>query len=268
MKFIGLSLSLVDLDPEYFWHFLDPANHRDGIPLDAISYHFYAVPDILNPFGLEGNAPFDTWYGKLFSQADGFLRQVQLIESIKSRLSPDTETHINELGTFAPDVMNPAPDTPTEYWALSGAVVAYIWSRLTALRSDLVGVAECIDYPGTNHGVSLLDWEAGEPDARYRVLKLLLDNFGPGDTLHPNAPLPPRLATRLHRQAFVSPEGQRKILLVNKYPETVRVQVTDPVRYIHTIDTATGAGPAITRPVESGMVELGPFGTAVAFVEA
>ncbi|WP_280460310.1 hypothetical protein [Nocardia carnea] len=268
MKFIGLSLSLVDLDPEYFWHFLDPANHRDGIPLDAISYHFYAVPDILNPFGLEGNAPFDTWYGKLFSQADGFLRQVQLIESIKSRLSPDTETHINELGTFAPDVMNPAPDTPTEYWALSGAVVAYIWSRLTALGIDLVGVAEFIDYPGMNHGVSLLDWETGEPNARYRVLKLLLDNFGPGDTLHPNAPLPPMLATRLHSQAFVSPEGQRKILLVNKYPETVRVQVTDPVRYIHTIDTATGAGPAITRPVESGMVELGPFGTAVAFVEA
>src|SRR5690606_41917340 len=119
------------------------------------------------------------------------------------------------LGTVAPDVMAPAPDTPTEYWALSGAVVAYIWSRLTALGIDLVGGAEFIDYPGMNHGVSLLDWETGEPNARYRVLKLLLDNFGPGDTLHPNAPLPPSLATWHHSQALVSQERKRNSLQLN-----------------------------------------------------
>lgn len=32
-------------------------------------------------------------------------------------------------------------------------------------------------------GVSLLDWETGAPNARYHVLKLLLDNFGVGDVL-------------------------------------------------------------------------------------
>ncbi|WP_280463900.1 hypothetical protein [Nocardia carnea] len=40
-----------------------------------------------------------------------------------------------------------------------------------------------------------------------------------------------------------------------------------PVRTISTIDTTTGDGPAVTRHVENGEVELGPFATAVATVE-
>ncbi|WP_327148077.1 hypothetical protein [Nocardia sp. NBC_01329] len=268
MKFVGLSLSLIDLDPEYFWYFLDPANHKDAIPLDAFSYHFYATPDILDPISLTGNAPFGEWHGKLFSQADGFLRQVQLIESIKRRLSPETATHINELGTFAPDIVNPDPDAPADYWALSGAVVAYLWARLTELGIDLVGVAEFIDYPGMIYGASLLDWNTGEPNARYRSLKLLLDNFAPGDTVHRAgaAPTMESPETRVYGQAFRSPDGSRKILLVNKYPQPVRVRFTDPVDAITTVDTTTGSGPAETRPVVNGEVELGPFATAVATV--
>ncbi|MGW5384132.1 hypothetical protein [Nocardia sp. NPDC003963] len=269
MKFIGLSLSLVDFDPEYFWHFLDPANHADGRPVDAFSYHFYACPDILNPIGLPGNLPSESWHGVLFSQVDGFLRQVQLIESIKQRLSPGTETHINEIGTFTPDVMNPEPDAPAEYWALSAAVVTYLWSQLIELGIEVVGVAEFLGYPGMVHGVSLLDWETGEPNARYRALELLLANFGPGDTVY-RAGAAPTLASpdnRIHSHAFAGPDGQRRILLVNKYPEPVRVRFADPVANIHTVDTSTGADPAVTRPVEDGEVELGPFATAVAIVE-
>ncbi|GGL32936.1 hypothetical protein [Nocardia jinanensis] len=269
MKFVGLSLSLVDFDPEYFWYFLDPANHTDGTPVDAFSFHFYAMPDILDPVTLRGNLPFEKWHSVLFSQADGFLRQVQLIESIKQRLSPETETHINEIGTFTPDILNPEPDAPEEYWALSAAVVTYLWSRLTELGIELVGVAEFLGYPGMVHGVSLLDWRTGEPNARYRALELLLANFGPGDTLH-RAGSAPTLAApdaRIHGQAFACTDGQRRILLVNKYPEPVRVRFTDPVASIRTVDTSTGAGPAVTRPVDNGEVELGPFATAVAFVE-
>ncbi|MGV9928738.1 hypothetical protein [Nocardia rhamnosiphila] len=269
MKFIGLSLSPITTDPEYFWHFLDPANHKDGIPLDAFSYHFYATPQIVNPMSPAGNAPFEEWPGLFFAQADGFLRQVQLVESIKHRLSPGTETHINELGTFTPDVMNPEPEAPEDYWALSGAVVAYLWSRLTALGIDLVGVAEFIDYPGMIHGASLLDWNTGEPNARYRALQLLLDNFGPGDTVHraTTSPVPDAPETTVHGQAFASPDGRRRILLVNKNPHPVLVNFTDPVAAIDTVDTTTGSGPALRKQVTNGEVELGPFATAVAVVD-
>ena len=43
-KFVGLSLAMPSLNPKYFEYFLNHANHAPGVPLDYISYHFYAVP--------------------------------------------------------------------------------------------------------------------------------------------------------------------------------------------------------------------------------
>ncbi|BCK55897.1 hypothetical protein [Nocardia wallacei] len=261
MKFIGLSLAMVETNPEYFWHFLDPANHAAGIPLDAVSYHFYATPEILNPVAGEGNQPFDRWRASYFAQADGFLRQVRLIDSIRRRLSPGTKTFLNEIGTFNPDVMNPEPAVPDDYWALAAAVVAYLWSELTALGIDLVGVAEFNGYPGMIPGVSLLDWETGAPNARYHVLKLLLDNFGVGDVLCETTvggPMSP--VTRIHARGIRTAAGQRKVLLINKFAEPVRIGLAGGGTAA-VIDTRTG--PPVTRPVTGEAIELGPFATVV-----
>ncbi|MBB4935536.1 hypothetical protein F4561_006430 [Lipingzhangella halophila] len=271
MRFIGLSLAMAKIDPQYFWHFLNPANHEDGIPLDAISYHLYAWPDIINPMGPEGNPPFDHWPGILFAQADGFVSQVQLLESIKHHLSPNTETHINEIGTFAPDMMNADPRVPADYWALSGAVVAYLWSQLTELGIDLVGIAEFMDYPGMIPSLTLVDWETGAPNARYWAAKLLIDNFRPGDTLvdtmvgHPEVP-----DGRVHARGFVSSDGRRTLLLVNKRPEPIRVTLGDPGQRgeVTMVDTSTGAEPPKSVPLAGDAgVELGGFATAVATLD-
>ncbi|GAB2728719.1 hypothetical protein [Nocardia thraciensis] len=217
MKFIGLSLSHVHHEPEYFWHFLDPANHRHGIPVDAISYHFYASPEIVNPFAAEGNPPYAHWRDVFFAQADGFVEQVRYIESIRRRLAPDTATFVNEVGTFTPDLMNPAPDIPSEYWHLSAAVGSYLWARLTELGIDLLGIAEFMDYPGMIPGTTLLDWETGAPNARYEALALLLAHFRPGDRLVTTTTGVPGFPdARVHAQGFVTASGARKLLLVNK----------------------------------------------------
>jgi hypothetical protein len=42
-KFMGMALGSPS-DPHYFEYFLNHANHKPGIPLDYISYHFYATP--------------------------------------------------------------------------------------------------------------------------------------------------------------------------------------------------------------------------------
>ncbi|HEY6900751.1 MAG TPA: glycosyl hydrolase family 39, partial [Puia sp.] len=42
-KFIGLSLALTQ-NPAYFEYFLNPKNHKPGIPLEGISYHHYSGP--------------------------------------------------------------------------------------------------------------------------------------------------------------------------------------------------------------------------------
>ena len=41
---MGMALAAPGRDPKFFEYFLNPANHKPGIPLDMISYHFYASP--------------------------------------------------------------------------------------------------------------------------------------------------------------------------------------------------------------------------------
>jgi hypothetical protein len=44
IKFVGLALAEPSSNPRMFEYFLNPKNHQPGIPLDMISYHFYATP--------------------------------------------------------------------------------------------------------------------------------------------------------------------------------------------------------------------------------
>src|SRR5215469_16133556 len=44
LKFVGMALAMPSLDPQFFEYFLEHKNHKPGIPLDFISYHFYATP--------------------------------------------------------------------------------------------------------------------------------------------------------------------------------------------------------------------------------
>ncbi len=44
MKFVGLALAMPSDNPRMFEYFLNHKNHKPGIPLDMISYHFYASP--------------------------------------------------------------------------------------------------------------------------------------------------------------------------------------------------------------------------------
>ncbi|WP_202805991.1 hypothetical protein [Actinopolymorpha alba] len=275
MKFIGLSLSHMHHQPEYFWQFLDPAKHRDGIPLDAFSYHFYASPEIVNPFGEVGNAPSAHWRNIFYAQADAFLDQVRLIESIRRRLAPNTKTFINELGTYPADVMNPAPDIPDEYWALSASLQSYLWANLVSLGIDLVGIAEFMDYPGMIPGTSLLDWESGAPNARYHALALLLRSFAPGDSLVATSTGVPGFPNpRIHAQGFVSVDGSRSILLINKTTNPVSVAIDSDISTeqskpgrVRQVSTATGDAEVTTGPLnaENGSVvlTLDAYGTAV-----
>jgi hypothetical protein len=77
-----------------FEYFLNPANHKPSVPLDYISYYFYASP-----------TPSQTladWQYTFFDQANGFLGTVRYIENIRKRLSPSTKTDLDELGVILP----------------------------------------------------------------------------------------------------------------------------------------------------------------------
>lgn len=270
MRFIGLSLSHVHHDPEYFWHFLDPANHAPGIPLDAFSIHFYASPDIVNPFGPDGNPPASTWETTFFAQGEGFLEQVRLIASIARRLSPGTKILLNEIGTYSSDIMNPDPVIPHEYWALSASWHTYLWARCLELDIDLFGVAEFNGYPGMIPAVSLVDWETGEPNARYHATKLMVDHIRPGDRLVPTTTGAPGYPdARVHAQAVIGADGRRRIVLVNKRNVPMHVEVGDCSRNstLYSVDASTPTGAPTAHAIGEGRVTLPAYASAVLVLE-
>jgi len=94
-KFVAAALAFPSGNPHFFEYFLDHKNHQPAIPLDFISYHFYAVPT--------PDQTDDVQQYTFFAQADGFLNIVRYIESIRLRLSPETGTMINEIGAISAD---------------------------------------------------------------------------------------------------------------------------------------------------------------------
>src|SRR5205085_11100340 len=99
-----------------------------------ISYHFYASPD--------ASEPPSRWSYSFFGQADHFLDVVRYIEAIRQRLSPQTQTTIDELGAILPqDNVMPYRPIPDSYWNLCAAMYAYLYAHLADLGIDVAVAA-------------------------------------------------------------------------------------------------------------------------------
>lgn len=259
-KFMGLALAFPRDNPRYFEYFLNPANHKPGIPLDYISYHFYAIP-----------TPTQTiadWQYTYFDQADGFLTGVRYIESIRKRLSPETKTDTDELGVISADDLSqgePGHVTqpiPPAYWNLAGSLYAYLYIELSRLQIDIIGESQLIGYPTQFPSVSMMDWTNNKPNARFWVLKLLKDSFHLGDSLVETT-LKGGDSGNLAAQAFITPTG-RKLLLVNKRDRAIEAPLPDADKASAlTVDVETGDGPARSVKPTGGKIKLEPFAVTV-----
>ncbi len=261
MKFVGLALSSPSFHPEMFEYFLNPKNHKPGIPLDMISYHFYAAP-----------APDETpqvQQHTFFDQADGFLNTVRYVEAIRKRLSPQTATTIDEIGCISADdgqQNRPGHVTapiPASYWNLCGATYAYLFGNLARMGIEGAGESQLVGYPTQYPSVSLLDWNTGAPNARFRVLELLKDNFRPGDKIVRTGTDSPEL----YALGFLCQNGDKKVLLINKRDHTLAVTMPQSVKQIQFVDVSTGGAPPASRSVKDNHLELGAYSVAVATLE-
>jgi hypothetical protein len=283
-KFVGMALAFPFAEPKFFEYFLNPKNHRPGIPLNMISYHFYAVP-----------APIETikdWQYTLFDQADGFLNTVRYIVSIRRRLSPKTRVNVDELGVILPtdtplinSIISGHPSRkaaiaataiPPAYWNLCGAYFAYLYVQLAKLGIDAVTASQYIGYPNSPTAatgydvfasIPLVDWKTGKPNARFRVLQLLVGNFGPGDQLVPTeASLPPESLPEMNvmAQAFCTSKGKR-LLLINKrdFPVEVDLRSLGRIKNVTVVDVKTGSGPPRAFQPRRNILHLEPFAVAV-----
>ena len=249
-RFIGISVAFEN-NPAYFEYFLNPKNHKPGIPLDGISYHFYGTPSF-------NGQKIEEFQYAFFEKANYFLDRVRYIENIRKRLSPKTITTINEIGTIIN--ANSGDDIPKGYWNLSGAMFAYVFLELTKLGIDVAGESQLVGYPTQFPDVSMMDWNNGKPNSRYWILKLLKDNFGPGDKLVGN------LASGgdFISQGFIT-KGGRKILLVNPRNKeiTVNLPVDSKEAMLNYVDEDSDEKGIVQIPMKDAVVTLKPFTVAI-----
>ena len=261
LKFVGIAAARPSREPEFFEYFLDPKNHKPGVPLDFISYHFYAEP--------RADQAADAYGDISFAQAYGFLNTVRYVEAIRSRLSPKTRTTLDELGVILPDDLRQSEPgyqfkpISNSHWNLSGALYAYLFGELTRMGIDVVGQSGLISHPMFFPSVSMVDWNNGRPNARFRILELLHSNFGPGDKLVEFSGLQSSLQSELYALPVTTRDGKERVLLVNKSVHEVNVTVAGAARgTLEYVDESTGSASPAMQQLESDTVKLKSFAVA------
>lgn len=256
VRFIGISVAQSNI-PEWFEYFLNHDNHQPGVPIDGISYHFYAFSQ-----EEDEEMKIGRWQYSFFQQADQFLDRVKYIENIRKRLSPETFTDLNELGVilWGKETQTGYNIPGANYWNLAGALYAYLYAELAKMGIEIAGQSQLVGYPGQFPSVTMIDWETGKPNARYWALKLLKDNFKPGDKLvgtSSNAPA-------IYAQAFITDSG-RKLLVLNKRNRSVEVSLPGRSKdnRIMFVDEFTGNNGVGIRHLTADTVVLRPFSIVV-----
>ena len=257
MKFVGLALAFPETHPEMMEYFLDHTKHRPGIPLDMISYHFYASPT--------REQTLDNWQYSFFDQADKFLVAVRYIEAIRKRLSPETRTTLDEVGTILPTdwhpdtPYDPGPPIPAAYWNASAAVYAYIYLETAKMGIDVVGESQLVGFPSQFPSVTMLDWTTGKPNARFEVLRLIHDHLHPGATIVQTK----LVAKDVDALAFEDTSGHH-LLLLNKRNRRMKAELPPEFQggAVYTVDE-TNAKVRTDTLASNGIRELNAFAVAV-----
>jgi len=193
LQWMGMALAL-HREWQWYEHFLNASNHVPGTPLDWISFHFYAQP-------LSRTDPVA--YRKFFPDADDFVEEVKVVMALRDKLAPRVMLDVNECGVILTDDNTAgAPLFPLVYWNAAASMYAYLYGRLSLLGLDVLGESQLVGYPQLTlpdgivlepqyPSVSMLNWTTGEGNARYWVLKLLIDNTNPGsDRIMPTTVTP------------------------------------------------------------------------------
>lgn len=262
MKFMGLSMSNLHLAPEWTEYFLDRRNHKQDIPLDMVSYHLYAT------LPASKNKP-EFYPYTVFEQADKNMMIIHIADSIRNALSPSTIVDINESGILFKEVPRgwgrmDGDSFPDSFWNLSAAYYAYIYAGLTKMGIEIIGKStlwsDREDWPE----VSLLDWKTGKPNARYHVLKLLNESFGPGDKLVGTDVNHEKHENPLLAQGFITAGGVRRILLVNKTSHDLNLSIPGTAKgRLQFVDQTTGFEPPSMIDLKNNSLLIRGFGVGI-----
>jgi hypothetical protein len=152
---------------------------------------------------------------------------------------------------------------PQRYWNAAAALYAYLYIALSKQGVDVIGESQLVGYPSQYPSVSMIDYKNGKPNARYWVLKLIKDNFHPGDTLVATIGArgtPPDVTA----QGFLTPAG-KKLLLVNKRNHEVQVKLPEGFEHARTftVDEETGDTEPRAGAAKDAELTMAPFAVTV-----
>jgi hypothetical protein len=110
----------------------------------------------------------------------------------------------------------------------------------------------------------MLNYNTGEPNARFWVLKLVKDNFGPGDKLVETSDRSHDVAV----QGFVTAKGKKQ-LAINKRGAAQEITLPQGMAAVSIsyVAPSTGDHPVATRPLQGNKVTLEPYEVAVVSVQ-
>ena len=125
---------------------------------------------------------------------------------------------------------------------------------------DVIGESQLVGYPTQFPSVSMMNWKTGKPNARYWVLKLIKDNFGPGDALV-NTGI---AGDGIVAQGFATSRGHR-VLLINRSDRQLRLAVPPDLAtgYWTVVDRGTGDNQPAKTAINGGEIDLQPFAVGV-----
>jgi hypothetical protein len=104
----------------------------------------------------------------------------------------------------------------------------------------------------------MVDWNTGEGNARFRILELLKNNFGPGDKL-----VPASAGAYVHALGFISPNGEHKILVINKRDREVELTLPQAAKQVEFVDQISAGKPPVLQEVNSATLQLRGLEVAV-----
>jgi hypothetical protein len=133
---------------------------------------------------------------------------------------------------------------------------------MSKLGIDAVGESALMQPPGFFPSVSMMNWDNGNRNPRYWVLKLIRDNFAPADKIVRIKPS--RMKHPVYAEGFVSAQGKRKVLLLNLRNSDVNVLIPGSKGGLEQfVDEVTGEDRPRTAPLGNDTVSLRGFSVAV-----
>jgi hypothetical protein len=137
---------------------------------------------------------------------------------------------------------------------------ADIYAQSALMGIDVIGESQLVGYKSQVPSVTMIDYKTSEPNSRYWVLKLLLDNFGPEDKLvETNG-----MNASFSAQAFSTSHG-KKLLVVNKRnrEQSISMLAEASGATVTFVAPSTGDGKPLSSALSGNTLVLEPFEVAV-----